>query len=153
MKFRDFLLNEEASDVLKERGLLMDQIKRIMSRSSLCSKSTIMKTFDVIQFEYEEEDVRAENVLVHVRFTFDDPNNNNVSAKIWFTIWEGRQNKTISLDDGIKYIKTLGELEQTNSFEPLDVALVKLYKTFETLDKLKVQNNKKDFEKYFKMKF
>ena len=153
MKFRDFLLNEEASDVLKERGLLMDQIKRIMSRSSLCSKSTIMKTFDVIQFEYEEENVRAENVLVHVRFTFDDPNNNNVSAKIWFTIWEGRQSKTISLDDGIKYIKTLGELEQTNSFEPLDVALVKLYKTFETLDKLKVQNNKKDFEKYFKMKF
>lgn len=152
MKFRDFLLNEEASDVLKERGLLMDQIKRIMSRSSLCSKSTIMKTFDVIQFEYEE-DVRAENVLVHVRFTFDDPNNNNVSAKIWFTIWEGRQSKTISLDDGIAYIKTLGELEQTNSFEPLDVALVKLYKTFETLDKLKVQNNKKDFEKYFKMKF
>ena len=153
MKFRDFLLNEEASDVLKERGLLMDQIKRIMSRSSLCAKSTIMKTFDVIQFEYEEENVRAENVLVHVRFTFDDPNNNNVSAKIWFTIWEGRQSKTISLDDGIKYIKTLGELEQTNSFEPLDVALVKLYKTFETLDKLKVQNNKKDFEKYFKMKF
>lgn len=153
MKFRDFLLNEEASDVLKERGLLMDQIKRIMSRSSLWSKSTIMKTFDVIQFEYEEEDVRAENVLVHVRFTFDDPNNNNVSAKIWFTIWEGRQSKTISLDDGIAYIKTLGELEQTNSFEPLDVALVKLYKTFETLDKLKVQNNKKDFEKYFKMKF
>ena len=153
MKFRDFLLNEEASDVLKERGLLMDQIKRIMSRSSLCSKSTIMKTFDVIQFEYEEENVRAENVLVHVRFTFDDPNNNNVSAKIWFTIWEGRQSKTISLDDGIAYIKTLGELEQANSFEPLDVALVKLYKTFETLDKLKVQNNKKDFEKYFKMKF
>ena len=130
MKFRDFL-NEEASDVLKERNILMDQIKRIMSRSSLCPKSTIMQTFDVIQFEYEEEDVRAENVLVHVRFTFDDPNNNNVSAKIWFTIWEGRQSKTISLDDGIKYIKTLGELEQTNSFEPLDVALVKLYKTFE----------------------
>lgn len=152
MKFRDFL-NEEASDVLKERNILMDQIKRIMSRSSLCPKSTIMQTFDVIQFEYEEEDVRAENVLVHVRFTFDDPNNNNVSAKIWFTIWEGRQSKTISLDDGIAYIKTLGELEQTNSFEPLDVALVKLYKTFETLDKLKVQNNKKDFEKYFKMKF
>lgn len=152
MKFRDFLLNEEATDVLKERNILMDQIKRIMSRSSLCSKSTIMRTFDVIQFEYEE-DVRAENVLVHVRFTFDDPNNNNVSAKIWFTIWEGRQSKTISLDDGIEYIKTLGELEQTNSFEPLEVALVKLYKTFETLDKLKVQNNKKDFEKYFKMKF